>query len=71
MCRRMLRVPGTEACAQCADVEELIRGANSRPPSPLGRVERNSDLDEFRRAAYVSSRPAGRARENVDEWPPA
>ena len=31
----------------------------------------NSDLNEFRQAAYVSSRLPGMAREHVDEWPPA
>ena len=30
----------------------------------------NSDMNEFRQAAYVSSRVTGMAREYVDEWPP-
>ena len=31
----------------------------------------NSDMNEFRQAAYVSSLLTGMAREYVDEWPPA
>ena len=30
----------------------------------------NADLNEFRQAAYVSTRLTGMAREYVDEWPP-
>ena len=30
----------------------------------------NSDMNEFRQAAFVASRLTGTAREYVDEWPP-
>ena len=30
----------------------------------------NSDMNEFRQAAFVASRLTGAARERADEWPP-